>query len=136
MRLIALAAGVAAIITSNAAAAAEPTIDDACMRAVELTLGEGDYAADELQSFPEMNPPRTRFVVTREARSVADVLLESEGSAKSTSKRDAVGAAQCEFAASKAPFGLVSFCVADGCILGTSPERLQELQVMLEREGF
>lgn len=127
----------------NLAIAQQPDIVEACAKALELQIGQG-FAVENVQSFPELEPPRVRFDAYGEggdplADSLAARIAEMTGGAAPEPDVHKIASARCEFENSTPPFGLSDFsCSGNRCeeIAFDDGSRLEELQVLLSREGF
>lgn len=146
MRLVALV--LVSILAAPAAFAQDRTIDDACLRLAELEIGRDGLVILSAQSFPELSPPRTEIVVGQPVRepasdtarmmTIVDNLME--GHAPDAKIRN-LASVRCQFEQSVSPMTLTEFSC--GSIQYCSfysrdraPLRLEELRVLLEREGF
>ena len=119
MRLILMIA--AALVAAPAGA---ETVADACKKAAAYYYSVDEIYARNIQSFPELNPPRARMVVATQPF--------DDSAVSAISVR---GTISCKFTQSTKPFGLTEFCPPDGCFF-MSEERLEELQVLMQREGY
>lgn len=120
-----------------ASGAHSQTIVDACERVVSYQFGPSEVHSFDVQAFPKLTPPRVQMRVRGEAPNdyVADALRRALGNAPVTSNnlRD-FGLVRCEFESNAPPFGLTEFrCGGERCFGGISDERLEELQVLLQR---
>ncbi len=124
----------------------EPTIVEACLKAASFQLGYDDLETTNVQSFPELSPPRVRMDVHRtetpSGNRIADILNNAiEGSATDDFTRS-YGEVRCEFDRATPPFELSDFhCSTLICSeLYIDPElkrrRLEELQTLMAREGY
>lgn len=126
----------------------ERGIDDACLRVAELELKRGEMVIIESQSFPELSPPRTEIVVGQTASAssgneVADLIKMLDGAANGkdpSADTHRVGSLRCVFDSSTPPLRLTEYsCGMLGCVSMMSDRyesRLEELQVLLAREGY
>lgn len=120
-----------------ASGAHSQTIVDACERVASYQFGPSEVHSLDVQAFPELTPPRVQMRVRGDALNdyVADALRQALGNAPVTSNnlRD-FGLVRCEFESNVPPFGLTEFrCGGERCFGGISDERLEELQVLLQR---
>lgn len=116
--------------------AADPTIIDACKRAAEHYWNTPVSTVTDVQSFPELSPPRVRMRVATERvieTSAIAKLLNGDSSDTVYSRNE--GEIRCEFSQAQPPFGLSSFCPPEGCFFMPS-SHLEELQVLLKRDGL
>lgn len=119
MRLILMIA-----VVALAAPASGETVTDACKKAAQFYYSADEIYADDIQAFPELDPPRVRMTVSTRP---------FDGSLISTLATE--GSVTCKFTKPNKPFGLIEFCPPGGCPL-ISEERLEELQVLMKREGY
>lgn len=116
--------------------AADPTIVDACKRAAEHYWNTPVSTVTDVQSFPELSPPRVRMKVATEEGSggnkIAELLRQQLNEPMRPYDR---GEIRCEFTQAKPPFGLSLFCPSRWCS-DVSPSRLEELQVLMKRDGL
>ena len=124
-----------------ASGAHSQTIVDACERVAGYQFGLAEVHSFDVQAFPELTPPRVQMRVRGDTHSndaIADAL------AREMARREAVrsgqtpsgeiGLVRCEFENNAPPFGLTAFrCAGIVCLGGISGERLEELQVLLQR---
>jgi hypothetical protein len=111
---------IAVIALAAPAYGQESRTAEACVAALNHYLASEAGEIREIQDFPDLDPPRVRLIFGPEA-----VPIE----------------ARCEFASAESPVGLTDFCFIGRCFApsGTSagdPKRLEELHILLERDGF
>ncbi len=134
---------IALLAAPQLAAAQQPDIVDACAKALELQIGQ-EFAVENVQSFPKLEPPRVRFDAYGEggdplSGSLAARIAEMTGEAVPEPTVRKIASARCEFENPTPPFGLSAFsCSGNRCeeIAFDDGSRLEELQVLLGREGF
>lgn len=119
--------------------AAEPTIEDACLRAAEHYFHAEGLEPSKVQAFPELNPPRVLLFVSGAGLPLAShdavASLLSGVPAPATNEPRTIGPVACDFESASAPFGLVSFdCAGMACL--PTDERIEEIRALLNREGL
>jgi hypothetical protein len=126
----------AAIGLAGAAHADETRIVEACERATVLYGGYDAITTDDVQAFPELSPPRVQMRVYGPPRlQTAEVIAAEAEGRKATPTPVLIGTVRCEFTSTTSPVGLTKYCPPDGCFFAI-PDRLEEVQVMLAREGY
>lgn len=130
---------VAVAVMLLAGTAQAETIVDACERVAALEFGV-DVTSSDVQAFPELDPPRVRMRVHAPASSgrvpgpdrIAAML---EGRTINPDQPADHGMVMCRFERAEKPFGLTYFeCAGMACFI--TPERLEELQTLLARDGY
>ena len=122
------------LIAGFPGAAEAQSIVEVCQRAVALYLNVPELEGSNVHALPESQPPRVRitarYVVKLDA--VAATVRRLTGQPTTL---DAETPFVCSFVQAVKPFGLTKLCHSDslGCI---DKERLEELQVLLSREGY
>lgn len=136
MRTLLLAAAAVVFVGT---ATAEPTIEDACLRAAEHYFHAEGLEPSKVQAFPELTPPRVKLFVSGDGLppsphdAVASLL--SGASTPDTDQPRTIGPVACKFENPAAPFGLLDFDCAGMACLPTN-ERIEEVRLLLEREGL
>lgn len=117
-------------------ATAQPSLVDICTEGARLYYGAESAVAVEPESFPELDPPRVRMDVRLsteiELSGIAGLLAKERGEPTTTSSEDTYAGVLCRFDSNGR---LDEFCGADGCF-ATNQERVEEVKVLLEREGY
>lgn len=101
-----------------------PSVVEACAKAAALYYNVPEIAWRDVQAFPELDPPRVRMRV-EDPTSIAGLL----------SDKPVYSEVSCRFTHNSPPFELLQFCPPDGCLF-MSADRLEELQVLMRREGY
>ncbi|MCV9967103.1 hypothetical protein OIU34_35310 [Pararhizobium sp. BT-229] len=113
-------------LAATPAAAQSMKIEDLCVKVAKHLLMTENLHTGVVQSFPELKPPGARLTYsTRDG----------------VEKKDMVDTISCEFAQTRAPFGLQRFCLASTCYSTAekNPEnkrRFEEVNTLMEREGL
>ena len=119
-----------------ASPAQSQTIVDACERVVVFELGISEVYLEDVQSFPELDPPRVRMRIWGKRPSTGtanDMMRKILGVRPDSRAPKNYGIVRCEFESNSAPFGLTKFeCAARPCFISGS--RFEELRVLLHRE--
>lgn len=124
-----------------ASGANSQTIVDACERVASYQFGLAEVHSFDVQAFPELTPPRVQMRLRGRAASagaISDALAQEiarrEAVRSGETPPDEIGLVRCEFENNAPPFGLSAFrCAGIACLGGISDERLEELQVLLQR---
>jgi hypothetical protein len=128
----ALIVGIAVIAFAGVATA--ETIVDACERVAALEFGVDTVTSSDVHAFPELSPPRVRMRVAYSRTVESDPIAKVLGGEAGEVTTDA-GQVMCRFDRAKKPFGLAHFeCAGMACSI--SPERLEELQALMARDGY
>lgn len=139
MRIFSLAS---AISLATVAAGAEPTIEDACLRAAEHYFQVENLEMSKVQSFPELSPPRVRMHISGQGLptfgldKIAALLdAKPDDAPNGLEAASTIGPVVCKFESSAPPFALTYFdCAGMACL--PTKQRLEELQTLLGREGL
>ncbi len=125
------------VIATLAHPASSQDIAEACERVAIFQFGLSDAEVRDVQSFPELDPPRVRIRISGEAGQ-QDPVAQALGMALGRTEGDDpmrvdYGQVYCQFEDPEPPFGLVAFdCSGPDCPVSTM--RLEELRVLLHRE--
>lgn len=117
--------------------ASSQDIAEACERVATYQFGLSEIRSEDVQSFPELDPPRVRIRISGETGQ-QDLIAQALGRALGQPDpedplRVNYGQVFCQFEDPAPPFGLVAFeCSGPGCPV--SAMRLEELRVLLHRE--
>lgn len=139
MRLLTLAVAAVSPLLTTTPAFAQGSIVDACTKAAAFEIGMDGRSVSNVQAFPELSPPRVQLdVVGPGAASIAEEVARAINGERPTDEEPAlekIATVRCTFERSSSPVGLTSFeCEAFACIIPDA--RVEELRVLLEREGF
>lgn len=134
-QLLIVVVAVAASIVSPAGHAAEDGIARACAHAAALYAGVAEVEVQSFQSFPDLQQPRVKLTVGVASEVKPDAVAAALG-AQPAKHRSSPIEVRCEFDSITAPHKLSSFCLGDGCILGKSRGRLEELQSLMLQAGY
>lgn len=101
---------------SSQPAKAEDTIVDACHAAAAFlfTADKSDMKIANIQSFPELTPPRVNFL-----------MIESFN-----------GVFSCQFKSNTKPYQIEQLCLDRSSCLSTGEERFEEVRTLLKRAGY
>lgn len=131
--------GLSALLLTVAltAPASSQDIAEACERVATYQFGPSEIRSDDVQAFPELDPPRVRIRISGETGQ-QDLIAQALGRAlgqpdPAEPSRVSYGQVFCQFEDPAPPFGLIAFeCSGPGCPV--SAMRLEELRVLLHRE--
>lgn len=113
----------------------EPDIVDACVAATAHFYQVDEIEWSAPQAFPELDPPRVRMQIKIPAGGSVPGAIGRLMFGQDAPAEKETYAVKCAFESAETPFGLIEFAPPDW-ELGVRSDRLEELRVLLEREGY